>query len=320
LSRNNSYVWAGAITPADTAGASIGKWNTVTDRAEGFVDVPFTAWVVDPRYNETRQLAVGFVERRYNASNYPKGNPDGVWNPTDSIPANGEVIVIFDAPYDETGSQIEYTGGTFNLTGGGTFEGYADIMKLIAPPAIPADAQNFTQAQRDVFYSKWFNAMYVVALSKKHVDSFFVAGEILTVPLAKYPYTGIDKFALTPAANGGFDQNSEKDLFNKVNVFPNPLFAFNPATSYDNNNPDDPFVTFSNLPREVTVKIYTLSGLLIRTLSKNDQVPFLRWNLQNEAGLRVASGMYLAIVSSPLYGDKVLKFGVIMPQKQLRNY
>lgn len=48
--------------------------------------------------------------------------------------------------------------------------------------------------------------------------------------------------------------------------------------------------------------------------------PYLRWDLQNEAGLRVASGMYIAIVTSPKYGEKILKFGVIQPQKQLPRF
>ncbi|MFO7526223.1 MAG: hypothetical protein R6W68_12295, partial [Ignavibacteriaceae bacterium] len=81
--------------------------------------------------------------------------------------------------------------------------------------------------------------------------------------------------------------------------------------------------TFTNLPNEeITIRIYSLSGSLLRTLNKDagSTSPFLNWNLQNEAGLRVASGLYLAIVQSPSYGEKVLKFSIIMPQKQLPRY
>jgi flagellar hook assembly protein FlgD len=83
-------------------------------------------------------------------------------------------------------------------------------------------------------------------------------------------------------------------------------------------------VTFTNLPEDITVKIYSLSGTLLRTLGTEDKSeptsPFLNWNLQNESGIRVASGMYLAIISSPKYGDKVLKFAIIMPQKQIQRF
>jgi flagellar hook assembly protein FlgD len=102
------------------------------------------------------------------------------------------------------------------------------------------------------------------------------------------------------------------------------LYGFNTGTSYSNSAADEPFVTFSNLPTEVSIKIYSLSGQLLRTLNQDNKIsegsPFLRWNLQNESGLRVASGMYLAIVSSPKYGDKVMKFAIIMPQKQIQKY
>jgi len=146
------------------------------------------------------------------------------------------------------------------------------------------------------------------------------------ISVKTYPYAEGDAYTAKPLAKGIPTTDSQKDLFNKVNVFPNPLFAYNPGTSYTANTyPDDPFVTFSNLPTEITVKIYTLSGTLIRTLTQNDKAdgttsPFLRWNLKNESGLRVASGMYIAIVSSPKFGDKILKFGIVMPQKQIRNY
>jgi hypothetical protein len=102
------------------------------------------------------------------------------------------------------------------------------------------------------------------------------------------------------------------------------LYGYNPQTSYNQGAADEPFVTFSNLPGDVTINIFTLSGTRIRTLTTKDKSsptsPFLRWNLQNESGLRAASGMYLAIVSSPGYGNKVLKFAIIMPQKQIKSY
>ena len=165
----------------------------------------------------------------------------------------------------------------------------------------------------------------MVQLARKDASSFYQDGDVLNIELTEYPYTPLDRFEFTTPAGGGFTEDDARALFEKVNVFPNPLFAFNPQTSVNPTAPaDDPFVTFSNLPEEVTVKIFTVSGTLIRTLGTADKSsptsPFLRWDLQNEDGLRVASGMYLAIVDSPKYGQKILKFAVIMPQKQLQRY
>jgi hypothetical protein len=42
-------------------------------------------------------------------------------------------------------------------------------------------------------------------------------------------------------------------------------------------------------------------------LKKNDDSPYLRWDLRNEAGVPVASGIYIVHVEAPGIGSKVLK-------------
>jgi len=310
----NNFVYAGSVTAADTVGL-----GPVGMLGQGFVDVPFTAWIKDDKFNVEQQLTVGFIER----SQAAKGNPDGIWNPLDSIINTHEYIIVFDSPYDPTGSQIQYTGGTFNKSDGSTTTVWANLSKGFT---IPSNATGVTADQINTASSPWFNGLYLFGIQRKTPTSTYGNGDKYVISVKTYPYAEGDAYTAKPLAKGIPTTDSQKDLFNKVNVFPNPLFAYNPGTSYTANTyPDDPFVTFSNLPTEITVKIYTLSGTLIRTLTQNDKAdgttsPFLRWNLKNESGLRVASGMYIAIVSSPKFGDKILKFGIVMPQKQIRNY
>jgi len=320
----SSYSYAEAISSSDTVGKGpIDNWDAANDRPFGFVDVPFTAWVVDERYEEDFQLAVGFVERR-STTTFQGGNPDGVWDPGDSLNTSGEVIVIFDAPYDPAGGQIEYTGGDFN-TSGGTETVWADLLKAVfGLSSIPDDAIGITDEQRAIFDASWFNAMYVIGLQRQNTNSFYTDGDKLTETLDIYPYTDADVYQFQTTAGGGLTEDEERELFNTVNVYPNPLYGFNVATSYTNSASDEPFVTFSNLPDEITIRIYSLSGQLLRTLDQTQKSsptsPFLRWDLQNESALRVASGLYLAIISSPKYGEKVLKFTIIMPEKQIQKF
>ncbi len=320
----NSYTFASAISSSDTVNKGvIGMWDEVNNRPMGFVDVPFTAWVVDERYNEEYQLAVGFIEAR-NTSKYPDGNPDGKWDPSTSVKESGEMIVIFNAPYDNTGGQIELTGGEFQTTGGPVVV-WSDLVRVINNlPKIPEDAQGITDEQRDIFASPWLSTMYLVGLERSDESAWFTAGDVLTIPLEVYPYTEDDVYQFTTLDGTTLTEEEERALWEKVNVYPNPLFGYNTLSNYYSSTPDEPFVTFTNLPEQVTVKIYSLSGVLLRTIGTEDKdlpsSPFLRWNLQNESGLRVASGMYLAIVSSPKYGDKVLKFAIIMPQKQIQRF
>jgi hypothetical protein len=280
--------------------------------------------LVDPAFsNDEIQLAVGFMERRRTGS-YPNGTPDGVWDPTENVIASGEYIFIFNSPYDPDGGQMEYTGGAWN-TPAGPDTIWSDLLKgsPVFAKKIPADAIGVTQEMRDIFNSPYFNCLYTVGLQRQNSNSFFSDGDKLVISVDEYPYTEADIYQFTTSTKT-ISEEQQRALWEKVNVYPNPLYGYNNLTNYYSNTPDEPFVTFTNLPEEVTIKIYSLSGTLLRTLTIDDKdlptSPYLRWDLQNESGLRVASGMYLAIVSSPKYGDKVLKFAIIMPQKQIQRF
>jgi hypothetical protein len=331
----NTYRYAAQLGPADTVGKGpIGNWDAVNDRANGWVDVPFTAWLVDEQTgNVEQQLAVGYVERARNTV-YPNGSPDGVWDPTTDLLANGEIILIFDYPYDpngganpfdpNSGGQIQFTGGAFSTPGGEEFV-WADITKTSGSAKdAPADATNITDEQRTIFNSPWFNTLYAVGFQRADSNSFYADGDVLVIPVTVYPYTETDVYQFSIEGTT-ISAEEEQNLWNNLNVVPNPLFGFNEYTGYDPNGaPDDPWVTFTNLPpTNITIRIYSLSGTLVRTITRDgavDSSPFIRWDLKNDAELRVGSGMYLAIVTSPQYGDKVLKLAVIMPQKQIQRF
>ncbi len=103
----------------------------------------------------------------------------------------------------------------------------------------------------------------------------------------------------------------------KINVFPNPYYAFNP------NEPNrfDRFVTFNHLPKKVKIRIFNLAGTLVRTLEKDNESQFLKWDLKNESGLPVASGIYFAHVEMPdLKKTKVLKVFIVQAQQILEFF
>jgi hypothetical protein len=305
-----------ALLKTDTAG---GKPISPNFR-KGYVDVPFQVWLKDTRYNVEKQVNCAFFENR------GAGIPDGIWDPGSNVntgsKASREFIIVFDTPYSSD-TNIVYTGGVF----GGTAR-WANGLDGWKPPAGLLSTQDSARAT-----DKWMSALYVVPLQRSFQDEAtqtgllgWKAGETMTVPIT-YPFTSSDVFTYQSTVKGASATVAVKKAnFDKVNVFPNPLFAYNPGTSFrDNVRADDPYVTFSNLPENVTIKIYSLAGTLLRSLSTSDKrlgpsSPFLEWDLHNQAGLRVASGMYLAIVSAPGIGDKVLKFAIIMPQKQIPQF
>lgn len=55
-------------------------------------------------------------------------------------------------------------------------------------------------------------------------------------------------------------------------------------------------ITFTALTRSARVRIYTVSGELVRSLEKNDAGASLDWDLKNSRGEEVVSGVYVYTV------------------------
>ena len=95
-----------------------------------------------------------------------------------------------------------------------------------------------------------------------------------------------------------------------INVVPNPYFGF---SEYEVDQLDNR-VKITNLPQECSISIYNVSGTLMRRFEKGDPSTSLDWDIQNSAGIPVASGVYLIHIDVPNVGERVLKwFGVIKP-------
>ncbi len=102
-----------------------------------------------------------------------------------------------------------------------------------------------------------------------------------------------------------------------ITVFPNPYLGLNiwETSSYEK------YVTFSHLPRKAIIRIYTLAGVLVRTIEKDDETQFSRWNLTNEFDLPVASGMYIVHIDMPdINKETILKLAIVQEQQYLRSY
>jgi hypothetical protein len=86
-------------------------------------------------------------------------------------------------------------------------------------------------------------------------------------------------------------------LLGKVLVVPNPFNLSDPfhRASFGNENR----VQFINLPTPATVRIYTPSGDLIRTLENNDNDNAIDWDLKNGDGDDVVGGIYMFHVETP---------------------
>ncbi len=148
----------------------------------------------------------------------------------------------------------------------------------------------------------------------------FEAGDEFLIVANHVNSTG-DRFAFTSQAPSFNMDVAKGDVERMLNAFPNPYKGFN---SFEQNQ-FVRFITFNHLPEKAIVRIFNLAGVLVRTLTKgindtNDS-QFLQWNLQNETGLPVASGIYVARIECPDLGIvKDLKLAIIQEQQFLRNF
>ncbi len=117
-----------------------------------------------------------------------------------------------------------------------------------------------------------------------------------------------DVFEGVVKASSTNNKEIAKNNLDKISVFPNPYFGANPLER----DKYQRFVRFTNLPINVTIRIYSLSGVFIERIDKNDNSQYLDWDLRNKDGLPVASGMYIAYLDMPGIGTKIMKLAVIM--------
>lgn len=108
-----------------------------------------------------------------------------------------------------------------------------------------------------------------------------------------------------------------------IDVVPNPYYGFSDYETSQFTN----IIKITNLPAKCVVTIYTLEGKFIRqyvrdevgtvpggtnrAVNRNQITPAIEWDLKNNKGIPVASGVYLIHVAAEGLGERTLKwFGV----------
>ncbi|MDQ7041406.1 MAG: hypothetical protein Q9M35_10755 [Rhodothermus sp.] len=142
----------------------------------------------------------------------------------------------------------------------------------------------------------------------------------LEAPFSLYFYPAI---ALTPNDQYTFtiqgivrdDPELKRQAVEQINVFPNPYFGFSRLET----NRFQKFVTFTHLPEKATIRIFTLAGIPVRVIEHDSPSQFERWDLTNQDGIPVASGIYLVHIDTP-YGEKVLKLAIVQEEQILQRY
>jgi hypothetical protein len=128
--------------------------------------------------------------------------------------------------------------------------------------------------------------------------------------------SGVDVFTFSTTAGTTGDDDLARAQFDKATVWPNPYYAYNTQETSNFGR----FVTISNLPSKVDIRIFNLAGTLVRKIEKDNDSQFQRWDLLNETGLPVASGLYIFHMDAPDLGKTKILKGFIIQAKQKLQY
>ncbi len=121
------------------------------------------------------------------------------------------------------------------------------------------------------------------------------------------PFTANDVYRFQTIGSS-FDKNIEEESFDKINVFPNPFYGTtkNELFNYDN------FINFTHLPVRAIFRIFNIAGQLVRKFEKDSSERIIRWDLKNDSGVTLPSGLYIAHIELPDFGKvKILKIAII---------
>ncbi|NOZ75389.1 MAG: T9SS type A sorting domain-containing protein [FCB group bacterium] len=281
-------------------GKALDYWGTGT-----VIDVPFEWWNVgDPNDpGDDFQMIPYLLDEDGNGEwNLQFGSEDADHGSSGGLndPWTDRVYIM--SPVDETPG----TQGYDNFMAGAA-SGSAVPTWYAQPgsndPGGPMDAW---LAFARIVFMNWNGGDVVAATSPADYNAQSPeTGTIFYIAMTKPNWDG-DVFTYSTSGKTG-----ETVAYSPVNikVWPNPYFGYNP----EERNPNNRRMQFTHLPESgtCTIRIFDLAGNPVRRIDHNDAgSQYEVWDLRNNYGKWVASGMYIALVETES-GSSVLKLAVI---------
>jgi hypothetical protein len=213
---------------------------------------------------------------------------NGKWEPTTAANGGGEILFFFSSAYTET-PQPQYINPAVDLF----FRPDSfDVMYLLS-------SRTDTTLQKQPPYTYQDGDIFRITPNYQLNDG------------QTYYFTS------SPGIVGSKSLAFEQKAMEKISVFPNPYMGGHALEQ----SPSQRFVRIINLSAPSTIRIFNLSGRLIRSFEHTSATSGISdWDLRNDEGIKVASGLYLIHIESPGIGTKVLKLMVLYPDERLNAY
>jgi hypothetical protein len=164
--------------------------------------------------------------------------------------------------------------------------------------------------------NKWAGTVFIIDFQNiSDINNLPKDGDFYRVTFHR-PFWKADSIVFTVKPEAALNTQEIASSMDNIRVVPNPYIATNamePAISNPLLN-QRRRIMFTNLPAECTIKIFTVSGLLVDVIEVNNPSDngMVHWDLQTREGLEVAAGIYIYHVKSGRTGDeKMDKFAII---------
>ena len=162
---------------------------------------------------------------------------------------------------------------------------------------------------------KWAGTAFVLDFNLVQSGLMPSGDDVFRVKFTR-PIWKTDFLAFEINTYDSLDVDSLKNTMKNIKVVPNPYVATNvmePAVSNQFLNQRRRLL-FTNIPAQATIKIFTVSGILVDEINVNNpsERGTIHWDMLTREGLEIAAGMYIYHVEAAATGDqKIGKFAVI---------
>lgn len=132
--------------------------------------------------------------------------------------------------------------------------------------------------------------------------------------IVEKPFLSEDIYQFT-TVSPYIDTQQAKDDLEKIKVVPNPYYA---TTAFEGQNtftsgrgPRE--IQFRNLPQKCIIRIFTISGELVKTIHHSESINFGtgKWDLLTKDNLTAAYGIYVYHIEAAGVGEKIGKLAII---------
>ena len=152
---------------------------------------------------------------------------------------------------------------------------------IITVSFIPASIQDDLPVVFDIFFSQTTNTKYDLVIDDQEAS---IQGSA-TMNAGNTELSGGD-YSVTPAFNA--PSKPPKENLDTAYAYPNPCKVYEGDTE----------IKFADLTKDAEIKIYTISGKLVKILDKTTDTSEQAWDLKNGVGQSVASGVYIYIIKN----------------------